>query len=88
MRHQLIPMFALPVTRIQMDQGNAATFFDDVVRTSEGRSNLDGTTTYKTPLVHYHNEENVFDIYDDIKSVGDRILAAAQFVYRLSLIHI
>ena len=82
MRHQLIPMFALPVTRIQLDQGNATQFFDDVVKTSQGRSNIDGTSTYKTPLLHYHNESNVFNIYDELHDVGDRILEAAQFVYR------
>ena len=64
MKHKLIPLFALPVTAVPIDQGDTATFFDDVVKPSKGRSNTDGTERYKTPLVHYHNEANVFEIHD------------------------
>lgn len=77
MRHQLIPLFALPVTRIQIDQGDTAQFFDDIVKAAEDRSNIDGTSTYKTPLVHYHNEGYVFEIYEEMEDIGGRILDAA-----------
>ena len=87
MRHKLIPLFALPVTAVPIDQGDTATFFDDVIKTAKGRSNTDGTDRYKTPLVHYHNEANVFEIYDELKDIGDRILAAAHFVYQEVMNH-
>jgi uncharacterized protein (TIGR02466 family) len=82
MRHQVIPLFALPVTRLSLDHSGVGRFFDEVIKPSVGRNNTDGTGAYKTPLVHYHNEANVFDLYDELSELGDRILSAAQFVYR------
>lgn len=82
MQHQVIPLFALPVTRLTLDHTGIGQFFDDVVKTSQGRSNIDGTTKYKTPLQHYHNEANVFELYEQLQDLGDRVLDAARFVYR------
>ncbi|MDH3748092.1 MAG: putative 2OG-Fe(II) oxygenase [Gammaproteobacteria bacterium] len=87
MKHQTIPLFALPVTRIDVDCDGIAEFFDSVVKPSKGRSNTDGTTGYATPLIHYHNDQNVFDIYDELKDFGDRILEASNFVYRNVMNH-
>ena len=82
MRHQIIPLFALPVTRLTVANDGVGKFFDEVIKPAQGRTNTDGTDTYKTPLVHYHNEANVFEIYDELKDLGDRIIESANFVYR------
>ena len=82
MKHQIIPLFALPVTRTDLECNGTAEFFDSAVKPSKGRGNTDGTTSYASPLVHYHNDQNVFEIYDELKDLGDRILNAANFVYR------
>ena len=82
MDHQTFPLFALPLTRINIDCDGIGKIFDTVVKPSKGRSNTDGTTAYETPLTHYHNDQNVFDIYDELKDLGDRILNAANFVYQ------
>ena len=82
MKHQTFPLFALPLTRVDLDCDGIAEFFDRVVKPTKGRKNTDGTSNYATPLTHYHNDENVFEIYDELKDLGSRILGAANFVYR------
>lgn len=82
MDHQTFPLFALPLTRIDIDCDGIPEVFDTVVKPSKGKSNTDGTTAYETPLTHYHNDQNVFDIYDELKDLGDRLLKAANFVYQ------
>ena len=82
MKHQMIPLFALPVTRIEVDCAGVPEFFDSDVKPTKGRANIDGTTAYETPLVHYHNDQNVFEIYDELEGLGKRLLDAANFVYR------
>jgi hypothetical protein len=41
MKHQTIPLFALPLTRTDIDCGGIAEFFDTVVKPSKGRSNTE-----------------------------------------------
>jgi len=82
MKHATFPLFALPITDIKIECDGVAEFFDSVVKPSKGRGNTDGTSTYRTPLVHYHNDLNVFEIYDELKDLGRRIQEAANFVYR------
>ena len=87
MKHHLLPLFALPLTRIDMDCDGIAEFFDTVVKPSIGKRNTDGTTGYGTPLTNYHNDQNVFEIYDELKDLSDRILEAANFVYQEVMNH-
>jgi uncharacterized protein (TIGR02466 family) len=82
MNHQTFPLFALPLTRVNLDYEGIPEFFDSVIKPQTGRGNTDGTSSYETPLVHYHNDQNVFDIYDELKDLGDRILSAANFVFQ------
>lgn len=81
MKHHTLPLFALPVTRVDIEHDGIAEFFDTVVKPSKGRSNTDGMTGYETRLTHYHNDQNVFDIYAELNDLRDRILDASNFVY-------
>jgi len=58
------------------------SFFDTVIKPSQGRRNSDGTENYRAALLHYHNDQNVFEIYEELKDLGERILTAANFVYQ------
>jgi len=87
MKHQVLPLFALPVTLVEIECDGIADFFDTVVKPSKGKRNTDGTSGFGTPLTHYHNDQNVFDIYDELKDLGDRILKAADFAYRYVMNH-
>jgi len=82
MKHNTIPLFALPLTHMDIECDGIAEFFDSAVKTSKGRSNSDGTTGYKTPLTHYYNDRNVFEIFDELKDLEGRILKASNFVYQ------
>jgi len=88
MKHATFPLFALPLTHMKIECDGIAEFFDTVVKPSKGRSNTDGTNSYRTPLVHYHNDENVFEIYGELTELGGRILEAANFVYRDVMNHV
>ena len=81
MKHHTLPLFALPVTRVDLDCETIPEFFDSVIKPSQGKGNSDGTGGYNTPLVHYHNDQNVFEIYPQLEDLGNRILNAANFVY-------
>ena len=87
MKHATYPLFALPLTHMELECDGIAEFFDAVVKPTRGRSNTDGTSSYRTPLVHYHNDENVFEIYEELRDLGSRVLQAADFVYRDVLNH-
>ena len=80
MNHQTIGLFASPVTRIDMEIDGVAKFFDTVIKVNGGKSNQDRGHG-DTGLVHYHNTENVFKVYDELSDLGDRIVDAANFVY-------
>jgi len=58
------------------------SFFDTVIKPSQGRRNSDGTKNFRAALLHYHNDQNVFGIYEELKDLGERILTAANFVYQ------
>jgi uncharacterized protein (TIGR02466 family) len=81
MKHHTLPLFALPVTRVDLEYGGIAEFFDKVIKPKQGKSNTDGISGHETRLTHFHNDRNVFEIYDELKELGDRILKAANFVY-------
>lgn len=81
MNHQTIGLFASPVTRVDLEVNGVAKFFDTVVRDNSGKTNKDGGYG-DTGLVHYHNNENVFVVYDELAELGDRIIDAANFVYQ------
>lgn len=87
MKHHTLPLFALPVTRVDIDCGGVSEFFYAKVKPGRGRSNTDGTSGYRTSLTHYHNDENVFSIYPELEELGGRILRAANFVYREVMNH-
>jgi uncharacterized protein (TIGR02466 family) len=81
MNHKTVGLFAQPVTRIDLDVNGVANFFDTVVKSSGGETNQDRGFG-DTGLVHYHNETNVFKLYDELKDLGNEILDAANFVYQ------
>ena len=81
MQHHVLPLFALPATRIDLNFRGIPEFFDSVVKPSQGKANTDGTSSYATELTHYHNDQNVFEIYSELQDLGKRIEAAANFVY-------
>lgn len=80
MNHQTIGLFAQPVTRVDLDIDGVAKFFDTVVKSNGGSTNIDGGYGDQG-LVHYHNKQNVFKVYDELAELGDRITEAANFVY-------
>jgi len=80
MNHQTVGLFAQPVTRIDLEVDGVANFFDTVVKPNGGETNVGGGFGDRH-LVHYHNKENVFVVYDELKDLGDRITEAANFVY-------
>lgn len=82
MKHKTVPLFALPVTQVDLDFGGIAEFFDASIKPSGGSKNTDGTSSYTTPLTHFHNDQNVFELYPELADIGERVLDAAQFVYR------
>ena len=82
MKHSTTPLFALPVTEVSLDCADVPAFFDAYIKPNTGRPNGDGTTAYQTPLIHYHNDENIFEIYPELRDLGEQILAAGNFVYR------
>ena len=84
MKHHTLPLFASPVTQLEIDLQGVTSFFDTLIKPSQGRRNSDGTENYRTALLHYHNDQNVFEIYEELKDLGERILTAANFVYRMS----
>ena len=86
MNHQTIGLFASPVTRIDMEIDGVAKFFDTVIKVNGGESNQDRGFG-DTGLVHYHNTENVFKVYNELKDLGDRIIDAANFVYTQVMNH-
>ena len=80
MNHQTIGLFAQPVTRVDLEVDGVANFFDTVIKGSGGESNKDRGHGDQG-LVHYHNAQNVFKVYDELAELGDRITEAANFVY-------
>ena len=82
MKHQTVPLFALPLTRVDLDCGETAEFFDTVIKPSTKPSNAPHTGEHLDPLSHYYNDQNVFEIYDELKPLGETILSAANFVYQ------
>ncbi len=44
MKHRVLPLFALPVTRIDIAPDGIVEFFDTVVKPTMGKSNTDGTS--------------------------------------------
>lgn len=87
MKHHTLPLFALPVTRVDIDCKGIPDFFDARIKPTAGKSNTDGTSVYRTKLTHFHNDENVFAIYDELKGLEERILDAANFVYHEVMNH-
>ena len=81
MNHQTIGLFAQPVTRVDLDIDGVAKFFDTVVRNNGGDRTNEKHGFGDQGLMHYHNAENVFTVYDELSDLKDQILNAANFVY-------
>jgi len=81
MNHKTVGLFAQPVTRVDLEVDGVAKFFDTVIKVNGGKSNNDRGFGDQG-LVHYHNDQNVFKLYDELKDLGNEILDAANFVYR------
>jgi len=81
MKHQTIGLFAQPLTRINVNVNGVAEFFDSVIKVDGGKSNQDRHVG-DSGLVHYHNDTNVFRLYDQLADLESEILKGANFVYK------
>ena len=82
MKHETIGLFASPVTRVDIEVNGVANFFDTVVKPNESiRTVNQEIEVGDSGLMHYHNNDNVFKVYDELKPLADEILRAANFVY-------
>lgn len=89
MKHNVVGLFSQPVTKVEIDNvEKIASFFDDVIKKSADLDEVDsqGYPTHASypdnKLIHYHNRQNVFDLYDELKPLGQKILEASNFVYQ------
>lgn len=81
MKHQTIGLFAQPLVRLQMNVNGIAEFFDSEIKSENGRVNSAGKII-DNDLIHYHNDHNVFRLYDQLADLESEILKGANFVYR------
>jgi len=80
-KHQILDLFPTPLVRMDINVNGVAEFFDKTIKPNQGQSNNDDWVG-DPGLVHYHNNNNVFELYDELKGLGDDILNAANFVYK------
>jgi len=88
MQHETVGLFAQPITKVNLNVTGIAEFFDNHVRgNSETKNKINIESISNSGLRHYHNDDNVFEVYPELKDLGDRILNAANFVYQEVLNH-
>jgi len=79
MKHVICNLFSQPVTLTEVNVEGIADFFENTIKPnvkgcSEGKSQIH--------LTNYHNTENIFELYDELKPLGQEILSACNFVYQ------
>lgn len=80
MQHQICNLFCQPVTLISINIDGVVDFFEKVIKKNNPKEFLNSASN--TNLANYHNDENIFEIYDELKSLEKDILAACNFVYQ------
>lgn len=81
MKHDTVPLFSQPVTKVDINIDGIAEFFDEVVKPTQGEINRNRTQQEES-LIHYHNDDNVFNIYSELNELRDSILEASNFAYQ------
>lgn len=86
MNHNIIGLFPQPLTKIKIDVSGIGKFFDQNVRDDvKGYNNT--KVSSDQGLKHFHNDDNVFEIYSELKPLGETILNAANYTYQTILNH-
>ena len=87
--HKVVGLFAQPLTKVEsIDISGIADFFDSTIKKNADLNEVDKNgypihCTYpNNNLIHYHNRQNVFKIYDELKDLEDQIINASNFVYQ------
>lgn len=82
MKHTTIGLFPQPLTKIELNKDLctlAADVFDKKIR--EEVEALKDDRYHGEQLKHFHNHENVFDLYSELQPLHDTLLEMADFVY-------
>ena len=85
MEHQICNLYCEPVTLVRVGVDGVADFFDGEVKKKQPQA-LSNTET-NINLCNYHNDSNVFELYDELKPLGNELLKACNFVYQEILNH-
>lgn len=80
MKHQIANLFCQPVVAVRVNVNGVAEFFDKVIKPKFPNQELN--TFSQQNLANYHNEENIFEIYDELKPLEIELLNASNFVYQ------
>lgn len=86
MKHESVGLFAQPLVKVNIDVTGVAKLFYEKIR---GNAETINTTISKDQLGlhHFHNDENVFEIYPELKTLEQKILSAANYTYEHILNH-
>lgn len=89
MDHQAVDLFPRPLIRTQISVKNdIISFFYNTIKTQDNKKeNKTSPTSIVKGLVHYHNDENVFNIYEELNELEKEILKSANFTYKKILNH-
>lgn len=86
MKHQICNLYCEPVVLFKIDGTDyARTFFDEVVKNTTEKTNPYSQTNHN--LINYHNQQNVFEIYEELKEIRDHILEKSNYFYKNILNH-
>jgi len=80
MQYQIANLYCQPVTLFKVNVEGVAEFFETVIKPKF--PNQERETHSQGNLANYHNEENIFEIYDELKPLKKELLDAAHFVYQ------
>ena len=82
MNHNAVGVFAQPITRIKCDIEGVCEFFDSVIKRKDDSVTNKLLGGGSPQLRHYHNCNNVFNIYPELKNLHDQLIEKSNFVYR------
>ena len=81
MKHNCFDLFPIPLFNTNIDTTGVVKLFNNKIK-SKGVDNKQCIS-----LLHYHNTENVFDLYKELEPLHQRILDASNFYYKNVLNH-
>jgi len=84
MDHTIVDLFPRPIIKTKINIDGIVDIFHKVIKVN-GKNNI--TQNSHEGLLHYHNDSNVFEIYDELKEFGNEIHKTANFVYQNILNH-